>query len=56
MLGPVGPQDIMLSHGGQNSIGLILDCCLRGDRPVVLTEDLSYPGRFAMRRGRRGPR
>ncbi|MEO8240966.1 MAG: PLP-dependent aminotransferase family protein [bacterium] len=53
VLGPLGPQDIMLSHGGQNSIGLILDCCLRGDRPVVLTEDLSYPGfRYAARAAR----
>ncbi len=53
VLGPVGAQDIMLTHGGQNSIGLILDCCLRGDRPVVLTEDLSYPGfRYAARAAR----
>jgi DNA-binding transcriptional MocR family regulator len=53
VLGVVGAQDIMLTHGGQNSIGLILACCLRGDRPVVLTEDLSYPGfRYAARAAR----
>lgn len=53
VLGAVGPQDIMLTHGGQNGIGLILNCCLRGDRPVVLTEDLSYPGfRYAARAAR----
>ena len=53
LLGPVGPGDIMLTHGGQNGIGLILDCCLRGDRPVVLTEELSYPGfRYAARLAR----
>lgn len=53
VLGPVSAQDIMLTHGGQNSIGLILACCLRGDRPVVLTEDLSYPGfRYAARAAR----
>jgi len=53
VLGAFGPQDIMLTHGGQNGIGLILNCCLRGDRPVVLTEDLSYPGfRYAARAAR----
>ncbi len=53
VLGPIGAQDIMLTHGGQNGIGLILDCCLRGDRPVVLTEELSYPGfRYAARAAR----
>ena len=53
VLGSFGAQDIMLTHGGQNAIGLILDCCLRGDRPVVLTEELSYPGfRYAARAAR----
>jgi DNA-binding transcriptional MocR family regulator len=44
VLGPVNPDDIALTAGGQNAISLILLCCLRGDRPVVLTEDLAYPG------------
>ena len=49
-LGPVAPDDIMLTHGGQSGISLIFNCCLRGDRPVVLTEDLAYPGfRYAAR-------
>lgn len=53
ILGPHGPDDIMLTHGGQNAIALILGCCLRGDRPVVLTEDLSFPGfRYAARLAR----
>ena len=53
VLGTFGAADIMLTHGGQNAIGLILDCCLRGDRPVVLTEELSYPGfRYAARAAR----
>ena len=53
VLGAFGAADIMLTHGGQNAIGLILDCCLRGDRPVVLTEELSYPGfRYAARAAR----
>ena len=53
VLGPFGATDMMLTHGGQNAIGLILACCLRGDRPVVLTEELSYPGfRYAARAAR----
>lgn len=43
-LGPVGPEDVVLTHGGQNAINLVFLCCLRGDRPVVLTEELAYPG------------
>ncbi|MCZ8079681.1 MAG: PLP-dependent aminotransferase family protein [Rhodobacteraceae bacterium] len=43
-LGPLSPEDIALTAGGQNAISLILLCCLRGDRPVVLTEELAYPG------------
>jgi DNA-binding transcriptional MocR family regulator len=44
VLGAFGPEDLMLTHGGQNAILLILLCCLRHDRPVVLVEDLAYPG------------
>lgn len=43
-LGSFGPDDIVLTHGGQNAINLVFLCCLRGDRPVVLTEELAYPG------------
>lgn len=53
VLGNFSAQDIMLSHGGQNAVGLVMDCVLRGDRPVVLTEELSYPGfRYAARLAR----
>ncbi len=53
ILGPVGPEDVALTHGGQNAIHLIFDCCLRGDRPVVLIEELAYPGfRYAARAAR----
>ena len=53
VLGPISGDDILLTHGGQSGIGLILDCCLRGDRPVVLIEDLAYPGfRYAARAAR----
>ncbi len=52
-LGPVSAQDVLLCHGGQSGIRLVLDCCLRGDRPVVLIEDLAYPGfRYAARAAR----
>ncbi|MGB8814532.1 MAG: PLP-dependent aminotransferase family protein [Paracoccaceae bacterium] len=44
VLGPATPNDVALTHGGQSSINLVFQCCLRGDRPVVLTEDLAYPG------------
>ncbi|MDZ7909870.1 MAG: aminotransferase class I/II-fold pyridoxal phosphate-dependent enzyme [Gemmobacter sp.] len=39
-----GPDDVALTHGGQNALLLMFLCCLRGDRPVILTEDLAYPG------------
>lgn len=52
-LGRFGPDEIVLTHGGQNAVNLILACCLRGDRPVVLVEELSYPGfRYAARLAR----
>ena len=52
-LGPFGADDVSLTHGGQNAVNLVLACCLRGDRPVVLTEDLSFPGfRYAARLAR----
>ncbi|WP_045390249.1 PLP-dependent aminotransferase family protein [Falsirhodobacter sp. alg1] len=43
-MGPVSEDDIALTYGGQAAINLVMSCCLRGDRPVVLTEELSYPG------------
>ena len=43
-LGPIDADDLVLSHGGQNGINIVLQCCLRGDRPVVLAEELAYPG------------
>lgn len=44
VLGPVTADDVALTHGGQNALMLVYLCCLRGDRPVVLAEDLAYPG------------
>ncbi len=43
-LGPIGGDDIVLTQGGQNAIGLALQCCLKGPRPQVLLEELAYPG------------
>lgn len=42
--GPLSAEDIALAHGGQNAINIVLQCCLRGDRPTVLAEELAYPG------------
>lgn len=44
VLGPVSNEDIVLSHGGQSAISLVMQAVLKGQRPVVLVEELSYPG------------
>ncbi|WP_068111508.1 PLP-dependent aminotransferase family protein [Tropicimonas marinistellae] len=44
MLGPLDQDDIVLSHGGQNGISLVMQAALRAPSPVVLVEDLSYAG------------
>ena len=43
-LGMLDESDIVLSHGGQNAILLVMQAILRGRRPVVLVEELAYPG------------
>ncbi|KIN77217.1 PLP-dependent aminotransferase family protein [Sulfitobacter mediterraneus] len=43
-IGPVDARDVVLSHGGQSAIMLILQTILRGRRPVVFIEELAYPG------------
>ncbi|MFC3061267.1 aminotransferase-like domain-containing protein [Paenirhodobacter populi] len=37
-------DDLVLTLGGQNGINIVMQCCLRGDRPVVFCEELAYPG------------
>ncbi|OOY30667.1 PLP-dependent aminotransferase family protein [Thioclava sp. F36-6] len=37
-------DDLVLTHGGQNGINLVMQTCLRGDRPGVYIEELAYPG------------
>lgn len=50
VIGSFTADDVMLTQGGQNSLGLVMSCCLRGERPVVLIEELAYPGfRYAAR-------
>ncbi|MFD0980245.1 aminotransferase-like domain-containing protein [Tropicimonas aquimaris] len=43
-LGAVGHKDVVLSHGGQSAISLVLQSALRGAQPVILVEELSYAG------------
>ncbi|QJF51342.1 PLP-dependent aminotransferase family protein [Roseobacter ponti] len=43
-LGAFSETDIVLSHGGQNGLSLIFQAILRGSKPAVLIEELSYPG------------
>ncbi|MGL5008787.1 MAG: PLP-dependent aminotransferase family protein, partial [Paracoccaceae bacterium] len=52
-LGPYGPEEVALTNGGQNALLVIMLCCLRGERPVVLVEELGYAGfRYAARLAR----
>ncbi|MEQ6203838.1 PLP-dependent aminotransferase family protein [Sulfitobacter sp. HNIBRBA2951] len=44
LIGPLDESDIVLSHGGQNAIMLVMQAVLRGRRPVVFVEELCYPG------------
>ncbi|WP_424976222.1 PLP-dependent aminotransferase family protein [Dinoroseobacter sp. S124A] len=43
-LGRLGPEDVVLSHGAQSGILLVMQSVLSGRRPVVLVEELAYPG------------
>lgn len=43
-LGPVSPEDIVLSNGAQNGIMMVMQAVLSGRRPVVLVEEMAYPG------------
>ncbi|WP_043841659.1 PLP-dependent aminotransferase family protein [Roseivivax marinus] len=43
-LGPLHHEDLVMCHGGQSGVSLVLQTVLRGARPVVLVEELSYPG------------
>jgi len=43
-LGHVQETDIVLTHGGQNAISLVMQSVLKGPKPVVLVEELTYAG------------
>lgn len=43
-IGKIDEQDVVLCHGGQNGIQLVMQTVLRGRRPTVFVEELSYPG------------
>ncbi|WP_424967476.1 PLP-dependent aminotransferase family protein [Dinoroseobacter sp. S375] len=43
-LGRLGAEDVVLSHGAQSGILLVMQAVLSGRRPVVLVEELAYPG------------
>ena len=40
----VHPRQVVLTHGGQNAILTTMQTILRGRKPAVLVEALSYPG------------
>lgn len=44
VLGPLNHEDVVLTHGGQSGVGLVMQAVLKGRRPVVLVEELSYAG------------
>jgi DNA-binding transcriptional MocR family regulator len=44
VLGTFDADDIVLTPGGQSALIVVLQCCLRGDRPVIFAEELAYPG------------
>ncbi|WP_162798938.1 PLP-dependent aminotransferase family protein [Paracoccus indicus] len=43
-LGDVTAQDLVLTHGGQNAIMLVMALCLADQPAKVMTEALTYPG------------
>jgi DNA-binding transcriptional MocR family regulator len=44
LLGPIEHEDLVLSHGGQSGVSLVMQSVLHGRKPVVLLEELTYPG------------
>ncbi|GGH25575.1 transcriptional regulator, GntR family [Cribrihabitans marinus] len=43
-LGPFDAEDVVITHGGQNGIGVIFQTVLTGPRPRILIEELTYAG------------
>ncbi len=42
--GDIQPDDIVLTSGAQHGMVVLLQALLHGPRPVMLTEELAYPG------------
>lgn len=43
-VGTVTENDIVLTHGGQNGLMVVLQAILEGPQPVIMVEDLTYAG------------
>lgn len=43
-LGPLSHKDLVLTHGGQNGISMVLQAVAKGPKPVIMVEELSYAG------------
>ncbi|WP_018302048.1 PLP-dependent aminotransferase family protein [Wenxinia marina] len=42
--GEIAAEDVVLTQGGQHALVILMQTLLHGPRPVVLTEELAYPG------------
>lgn len=43
-LGSLNEQDVVLTHGGQSGLMVVMQALLKGPQPTILVEDLSYAG------------
>ncbi len=43
-IGPFSEEDVVVAHGGQSAIVMVLQCLLEGGEPVILTDELTYSG------------
>ncbi|TLP64326.1 PLP-dependent aminotransferase family protein [Parasedimentitalea maritima] len=43
-LGSLSEQEVVLTHGGQSGLMVVMQALLRGPQPTILVEDLSYAG------------
>jgi DNA-binding transcriptional MocR family regulator len=43
-LGRIDESDVVIVHGAQSGLSVILQAILRGPRPTVLVEEMAYPG------------
>ncbi|MCF6443241.1 PLP-dependent aminotransferase family protein [Nereida sp. MMG025] len=44
LIGPLAEQHVVFAHGGQSAISLVMQAVLTGPKPVIMVEDLCYPG------------